>query len=135
MSDPRVSRNALLAITTAAVTMAAIANADEQLFKEEYHTSALTGRAWVQEHLDSPNPQKMRDTFGVSRFVFLKTLEKLCEHSTLTDRRSIDIEEMLACFLYFARTNMPFRILADRFNCSSETVSKCIAFYVAGARN
>jgi hypothetical protein len=129
-SARRVPRNALLAIVTAAISAAAIANADAELFKEPQHDSALAGRAWLQEHLDSSSPHKFKDTFGVSRFVYLKALEKLCEHSTLKDRCKIDMEEMLACFLYFIRTNAGVRQMADRFNCSPETVHMCVTIFL-----
>jgi len=120
-----LNRNVLLAVAVASVAMAAISYGDDHLFAEPYHTSSLSGRAYVQELLDSTNPHRFSDVIGMPKHVFLKLMELLMDHGSFTDSRHIEMEEKLAIFLWLGRTNDSIREIAERFQRSKDTISRC----------
>ncbi|KAE9390709.1 hypothetical protein BT96DRAFT_779705, partial [Gymnopus androsaceus JB14] len=66
---------------------------------EPYHTSALTGAEWVKE-LKNGHSERMRHNLGVNRYVFAKLCLELRREGGLQPRRHVDVEEMVATFLY-----------------------------------
>jgi hypothetical protein len=115
-----------LRVAAACLALAALVNANSTLFPEPYHNSALTGEAYVQELLNSSNPHRFEDIVGVPRSIFLKMLEILANVTEFKDSRDVSMEEQLVIFLYFGRTNADFRHIADRFNRSTDTISRCV---------
>jgi hypothetical protein len=122
--DQEQRRILLLQVAAACLAMAAMANADNTLFPEPYHNSVLTGEAYIQELLTSSNTHRLEDILGVPRDVFLKMLEILSDCTDFKDSREVSMEEQLGIFLYFGRTNADFRHIADRFNRSTDTISR-----------
>jgi hypothetical protein len=102
---------------------AALVYAQQHLLRQPYHTSVLSGRAWVQELLDG-HERRMREVLGLHKHVFLKLLSELYSKGGLRDSKYVDAEEMLAIFLYAAVHNSTNRELAERFQRSGETISK-----------
>jgi hypothetical protein len=48
----------------------------QHLLRKPYHTSALSGRAWVQELIEG-HKRRMREVLGMHMHVFLKLLMEL----------------------------------------------------------
>ncbi|KAH9953769.1 hypothetical protein BGW80DRAFT_1132489, partial [Lactifluus volemus] len=63
-----------------------------------YHTSSLSGEAWVQELLTG-HPQRIRNELGVYRSTFIM-LVRAIQALGLQPSRHVSIEEQLAIFLY-----------------------------------
>jgi hypothetical protein len=81
--------------------------------KEPYHTSILSGYAWVQELLHG-HPERIHTELGVHKEVFhaLITELKLMGHG---DTNYVTLEEQLAIFLYTAVTGLSIRHVGERF--------------------
>ena len=93
---------------------------------EAYHTSALSGYAWLMELLTG-HPERIRCELSMHRHVFIALINDL---RTLghTNSRFVSLEEQLAIFLYMCVTGLTVRHVGERFQRSNDTVSK----YVAG---
>lgn len=87
-----------------------------------YHTSALTGEAWVLE-LMTGHPDRIRCELGVSIDVFHALLAHLREIG-IDRSKYVSIEEQLSIFLYMAVTGLTIRHVGERFQRSNETISK-----------
>ena len=89
---------------------------------EAYHTSVLTGDAWVIELLTG-HPGCIRCELGVHRHVFLELISALRRmgHSS---SRFVSLEEQLAIFLYACVTGLTIRHIGERFQRSNETISR-----------
>lgn len=87
-----------------------------------YHTSVLTGDAWVVELLIG-HPERIRCELGVHRQVFIELVSVLRQmgHS---NSRLVSLEEQLAIFLYTCVTGMTVRHVGERFQRSNETISR-----------
>jgi hypothetical protein len=116
-------RQRLLVLATVLISFIAISNADAHLFNIPYHTLALTGLAWVNELLESPNSHRLEDNLGVNSSTFLGLLENLVRSTGFHDDRDMLVEEKLAIFLWWARTNMPYVHIAECFQRSQSTIS------------
>jgi hypothetical protein len=90
--------------------------------KEPYHTSILSGYAWVQELLNG-HPERIRTELGVHKEVFLALVEelRLMGHG---DTRYVTLEEQLAIFLYMSVTGLSIRHTGERFQHANGTISK-----------
>src|SRR5260221_510873 len=66
--------------------------------KEDYHTSALSGAAWVLELLEG-HPNRIRCELGVNKHVFRYLISYL-QLIGINHSRNITLEEQLAIFLY-----------------------------------
>jgi len=90
--------------------------------REPYHTSALTGKAWVME-LVAGHPNCIRCELGVSREVFMELVQELRQ---LGHRNSkyVSLEEQLAIFLYMSVTGLTIRHVGEHFQRSNETISR-----------
>lgn len=88
-----------------------------------YHTSALTGQAWVLE-LMTGHPDRIRHNLGVSLEVFEELLEVLQANGFVQSRNGVTVEEQLAIFLYMCVTGLSTRHVGERFQRSSDTISR-----------
>jgi hypothetical protein len=68
----------------------------------------------------------MVDLFGLPCHVFIKLLEMLKDLSPFKESWGVTMEEPLAIFLYYRRTNASFDHIADRFNHSTNTVARYV---------
>ena len=90
--------------------------------REPYHTSLLSGQAWVLELLTG-HPERIYSELGVHHNVFY-TLISVLKGMGYTDSRYITLEEQLAIFLYASVTGLSIRHLGERFQHSNETISR-----------
>jgi hypothetical protein len=88
-----------------------------------YHTSLLRGQEWLSEIMEG-HPQHMHDQLGVSRLVFRRLLFDLCSSGQLCAGRSLAAEEKLGIYLFILKSNSTFRLAAERFQRSLDTVHK-----------
>ena len=90
--------------------------------KEPYHTSILSGYAWLQELLHG-HPERIRTELGVHKEVFLALIRELRSigHS---DTKYVTLEEQLAIFLYTSVTGLSVRHVGERFQRANGTISK-----------
>src|ERR1700733_8065167 len=81
--------------------------------KQAYHTSALTGHAWVLKLLTG-HPDRIRCELGVRHHVFHLLINKLQElgHS---NSRYVTLEEQLAIFLYTCVTGLSTHHVDEKF--------------------
>lgn len=89
--------------------------------KEAYHTSVLSGEAWVLELLCG-HSQRIRTELGVSHEVFDALLTEL-RAMGYHDSRFVSLKEQLAIFLYTSVTGLTIRHVG-RFQRSNETISR-----------
>lgn len=87
-----------------------------------YHTSALSGQAWVLELL-AGHPDRIRCELGVSVEVFHDLITHL-QDLGYTRTRYVSLEEQLAIFLYMSVTGLTIRHVGERFQRANETISK-----------
>ena len=92
--------------------------------KQPYHTSALSGMAWVNELLTG-HPDRIRCELGVRRHVFYVLLN-LLHDSGCRNSKYIMLEEQLAIFLYTCVTGLSVRHVGERFQRSNDTISKYV---------
>ena len=90
--------------------------------KEPYHTSILSGYAWVQELLHG-HPERIRTELGVHKEVFLALVEELRSMGH-GDTRNVTLQEQLAIFLYISVTGLSVRHAGERFQHANGTISK-----------
>lgn len=113
----------LVQITTIlAYLLTILANLTEQSLPTPYHTSALSGQAWVLE-LITGHPGRIRCELGVSAEVFNSLLIYLREIG-IHRSKHVSLEEQLAIFLYMAVTGLTIHHVGERFQRSNETISK-----------
>ena len=89
-----------------------------------YHTSALSGADWVRELLTG-HPKRIRNELGVHRRTFI-TLVKVLQAPEigLQSSRHVSIEEQVLIFLYTVVTGLSCSHVGERFQRSSDTISK-----------
>ncbi|KAF7318617.1 DDE Tnp4 domain-containing protein [Mycena chlorophos] len=90
---------------------------------QPYHTSKLSGHAWVQE-LVRGNPERIYNELGVHLHVFI-ALQIELRGMGYGDSKYITLEEQLAIFLYVCRTGLGCRNTGERFQRSNGTITKC----------
>lgn len=88
-----------------------------------YHTSALSGEAWVLE-LITGHPDRIQHNLGVSLNVFDSLLHILRANGFAPSRNGVSVEEQLAIFLYTCVTGLSTRLIGERFQRSSDTISR-----------
>ena len=95
--------------------------------KRPYHTSALSGVAWVQELLTG-HPDRIRCELGVSVNVFWVIINELCSlgHS---DLKHVALEEQLAIFLFTCVTGNTSRHIGEHFQQSTDTITWYILWH------
>jgi hypothetical protein len=89
--------------------------------KVPYHTSALTGEAWVKELLTG-HPMRIVTELGVSHSVFAALIENM-KNMGLRNSKGVSLEEQLSIFLYASVTGLSVRHLGERFQRSNDTIS------------
>ncbi|KAF7307793.1 Transposon en spm sub-class [Mycena kentingensis (nom. inval.)] len=89
-----------------------------------YHTSVLSGQAWVNELYNSPHPDRILCELGVRKHIFNILIEEL-RYLGYTQSRYVSLEEKLAIFLYSCVTGLSIRHVGERFQRSNETISIC----------
>jgi hypothetical protein len=114
--------SAAVVIRVAALT--AMLYASKWYWSQPYHTSALTGQAWVEELLRG-HPQRIYNELGVHLHVFVALMITL-RGLGYGDSKYVSLEEQLAIFLYICRTGLTCRHVGERFQRSNETVTKCV---------
>jgi hypothetical protein len=102
---------------------AVILYASPLYWKQEYHTSALTGQAWVEELIEG-HPDRIKCELGMRLHVFLALVATLRATSGLRDSKNVTLEEQVAIFLYTCVTGLSIRHVGERFQRSNETISK-----------
>ena len=95
-------------------------------WQQPYHTSALSGEAWVNELIHG-HPDRIFNELGMQLHVFMS----FCAHLQLicgftTSRNGVKVEEQAAIFLYACVTGLSVRHLGERFQRSNETISKYV---------
>jgi hypothetical protein len=104
------------------IVVSATANILQSLYiREPYHTSALSGEAWVLELLRG-HPNRIRTELGMSIEVFSNLVQELRDIGH-QNSRNISLEEQLAIFLYMCVTGLTIRHVGERFQRSNETIS------------
>jgi hypothetical protein len=88
----------MIGVLINAVIGAVISFAGPLYVKEDYHTSALSGAAWVLELLEG-HPDRIRCELGMSKHVF-RYLVSYLQVIGINHSRGITLEEQLAIFLY-----------------------------------
>jgi hypothetical protein len=118
-------------VAVASISAAAAIYADNHQDRKPYHTSALTRQMYVDELLDSTNPNCIPDVLSVSCSVFMMLLEDLCTLTSLCDTQFVSAEEQLAIFLYYGHTYATSRVIGDRFHRAPDTVEWCAYHNIA----
>jgi hypothetical protein len=95
--------------------------------KEPYHTSALTGHAWVLE-LITGHPERIRCELGVHRHVFAALITEL-QMLGYSNSKYVSLEEQLAIFLYCCVTGLTIRHTGERFQRSNDTIARYMFYY------
>ena len=105
---------------------AAVLYQDPNYWRQPYHTSALSGQAWVEE-LMGGHPDRIYHELGMRLYVFLAFVANLQLHCGLdTSQNGITVEEQVAIFLYACVTGLSVRHIGERFQHSNETISKYV---------
>jgi hypothetical protein len=89
-----------------------------------YHTSILSGAAWVAELLTG-HPERIRCELGMHREVFIELVDTL-RRMGHGNSKYVSLEEQLAIFLYTCVTGLTIRHVGERFQRSNETISRCV---------
>ena len=87
-----------------------------------YHTSVLSGEAWVKELL-AGHPERIHTELGMHHAAFLELISTL-QNLGHSDSRFITLKEQLSIFLYTCVTGLTLRHVGERFQRSNETISK-----------
>ena len=90
--------------------------------KEPYHTSILSGYAWVQELLHG-HPERIRTELGVHKEVFHALIRELLSMGHCHSRY-VTLDEQLAIFLHMSVTGLSVRHVGERFQHANGTISK-----------
>jgi hypothetical protein len=90
-------------------------------FKIPYHTSALSGEAWVLELLNG-HLKRIRCELAVHKHVFNSLIEELSTIG-LKPSRNVTSEEKLSIFLYKSVTGLSVEHVGERFQRSNDTIS------------
>jgi len=89
--------------------------------KIPYHTSALSGEAWLLELVEG-HPERIKTELGMRLHVFLKLVDEL-RRIGLSGSRNVSLEEQVAIFLYTAVTGLSIRHVGERFQHANATIS------------
>lgn len=112
-------------ILLVSILISATANILESVYAkdpEPYHTSALSGEAWVMELL-SGHPERIRCELGVHAHVFAELISEIRALGH-TASKFVSLEEQLAIFLYTSVTGLSLRHVGERFQHSNDTISR-----------
>lgn len=118
----RSRRRRTIAVMVSTIIAAAMEIISGLYDKQEYHTSILSGQAWVSELING-HPGRIRCELGVSHHVFGLLLSEL-RRMDYIDSRHVKLEEQLAIFLYTCVTGLSIRHVGERFQRANNTISK-----------
>jgi hypothetical protein len=118
----RLSQLAFLFVSIILSATLAILNSVYELEPEPYHTSILSGEAWVLELLTG-HPERIRCELGVHREVFVELISELRALGHCSSR-FVSLEEQVAIFLYTCVTGLTVRHTGERFQRANETVTR-----------
>jgi len=107
----------------AAVCAGALAVFTNLRTRQPFNTSTLSRLMWVAELLHG-NQQRMRNSLGISPYVFQQLVAALRLHAGLADSKYVAAEVQLAMFLYTCRMAASTHDVEERFQHSTTTVSK-----------
>ena len=110
----------LAGMAVVAAATAAIIYAAPLYDKTPYHTSALSGEAWVQELING-HPEPIRCELGVHKHVFHALIAYL-KNIGHTHSRYVTIEEQLSIFLYKCVTRLSIWHVGEHFQRSNDTI-------------
>ena len=96
--------------------------------KTPYHTSALSGAAWLEE-LRTGHDERIKTELGVSKDVFSSLIAVLRELGH-ADSRFISLEEQVAIFLHMCVVGTSVRHIGERFQRSNDTIAKCVIYQI-----
>jgi hypothetical protein len=88
-----------------------------------YHTSILTGQAWVYE-LISGHPDRIQHNFSINLEMFEQLLDTLHQHGFVQSRNGVTVAEQLGIFFYTCITGLSSRHVGERFQCSPDTITR-----------
>ena len=91
--------------------------------KNRVRTSSLTGREFVNELLNG-SPTVCYELFRMDKTCFVTFCDDLRRRNYLGDSRDVCLEEKVAITLFILSHNTRQRVVADRFQHSTETVSR-----------
>ncbi len=105
-----------------AAALASVLYATDTYWSQPYHTSTLSGYAWLQELIHG-HPDRIHHELGVRLHVFLQLIGELrligYENSCY-----VTLEEQVAIFLYTCVTGLSARHVGERFQRSNDTITK-----------
>ncbi|KAJ7098908.1 hypothetical protein C8R44DRAFT_577451, partial [Mycena epipterygia] len=81
------------------IHLAVVLYASPLYWKQEYHTSALSGRGWVNELLVG-HPKRIKTELGMRLHVFIALVAQLQGLCGLANSKNVTLEEQVAIFLY-----------------------------------
>lgn len=96
--------------------------------KIPYHTSALSGEAWVLELMNG-HPRRIRCELGVHLRVFNALVKELSTMG-LKPSRNVTSEEKISIFLYKSVTALSIEHVGERFQHSNDTISRYCLVYL-----
>lgn len=132
MLDEEISRrNTFITTIILLLSEAIVAYKSGHYNRQEYHTSALSGYAWVLELLTG-HPDRIRCELGVSHYVF-ETLIHTLRSLGHQDSQGVKLEEKLAIFLYTCVTGLTIRHVGERFQRANSTISKYVTYNITRA--
>jgi hypothetical protein len=117
------------AIVVNLIVQATLFYGTPQFDRIPYHTSVLTGAAWVAE-LMAGHPERIRCELGVHLHVF-RILVAYLQVIGVKHSRSVMLEEQVAIFLYRCTTGLSIRHVGERFQRSNDTISKYVQAMVS----
>jgi hypothetical protein len=89
-----------------------------------YHTSALSGEAWVQELL-AGHPKHIQNELGLHWSMFTLLIKAITAPAVgLCSSHHVSIEEQLSIFLYTVVTELSCTHVGERFQRSLDTITK-----------
>ncbi|XP_057426218.1 uncharacterized protein LOC130719617 [Lotus japonicus] len=95
----------------------------DYLNKTAVHDSKLSGREFVNETLNGSGTVCF-DLFRMRKPCFVRFCNELKEKNYLSDSRDVFVEEKVAMFLFIIGHSVRHRVVANRFQHSTETVSR-----------
>lgn len=97
-------------------------------WKQDYHTSALSGWAWTQELIEG-HPDRIYCELGMRLHVFMALVMEL-RLLGVDDSKGLPLEERVAIFLYTCVTGIAIDHVAERFQHSKSTISMYFHIYI-----
>ncbi len=122
-------RKALIATIIAVVAAASAVHAayHGRYSPEPYHNSSLSGEQWTHKLLEGHSDQ-ISDNLGIKAHVFHWLKTELQWNGGLKPRWHVRLDEMLATFLHQCTTNLSTQKVAEQFQHSLETISRCASY-------